>query len=108
MPTTAGSEFTKIFTFDGSSYTDVTLESQSPAGTAFSILGGTSHYLYLGHDARFDMAVFDVDTTGSLGALTWSYYNGSGWVQFTPMSGRYEIDVDDNEGVPYVFSRDGV
>ena len=108
MPTTAGSEFTKVFTFDGSSYTDVTLESQSPAGTAFSILGGSSHYLYLGHDARFDMAVFDVDTTGSLGALTWTYYNGSGWVQFTPMSGRYETDPDDNEGTPYDFSKDGV
>jgi len=44
MPTTAGSEFTKIFTYDGSSYTDVTLEAQSPAGTAFSILGGTRHF----------------------------------------------------------------
>ena len=43
--------FTKIFTFDGSSYTDVTLEAQSPAGTAFSVLGASNHWLYLGHDS---------------------------------------------------------
>ena len=39
----AGSEFDTVFTFNGSSYTNVTLEAQSPAGTAFSILGGRSH-----------------------------------------------------------------
>ena len=65
---TAGAEFTKIFTYNGSSYTDVTLEAQSPAGTAFAILGATSHYLYLGHDFKFDMAIFDIDTAGSIGA----------------------------------------
>ena len=42
--------FTKIFTYDGSSYTNVTLEAISPAGTAFSVLGATNHFLYLGHD----------------------------------------------------------
>lgn len=108
MPTTAGSEFTSVQTFDGSTYTDVTLESQSPAGTAFSVLGATNHWLYLGHDSRFDMAIFDVDTTGSLGALSWYYHNGSTWVQFTPMSARYEIDLDDNEGTAYDFSKDGI
>ena len=68
MPTTIGLEFTKIFSFDGSStYTDVTLEAQSPAGTSFSILSTASHYLYLGHDERFDMAIFDMDVAGDLG-----------------------------------------
>ena len=66
MATTAGAVFDKVFTYNGSSYTDVTLEAQSPAGTPFSILGASSHYLYLGNDAKFDMAIFDVDTAGSL------------------------------------------
>ena len=57
MATTAGAEFNKVFTHNGSSYTDVTLEAQSPAGTSFSVLGGSSHYLYLGNDTKFDMAV---------------------------------------------------
>ena len=79
MASAAGAEFTSVFTYNGSAYTDVTLEAQSPAGTSFSILGGASHYLYLGHDYKFDLAVFDVDTAGSLGALTWQYYNGTAW-----------------------------
>ena len=108
MATTAGAVFDKVFTHNGSSYTDVTLEAQSPAGTSFSILGASSHYLYLGNDSKFDMAVFDVDTAGSLGALTWQYYNGSAWTEFIPASGRYEIDPDDDEGGQYDFSEDGV
>ena len=108
MATTAGAVFDKVFTHNGSSYTDVTLEAQSPAGTSFSILGASSHYLYLGHDSKFDMAIFDVDTAGSLGALTWQYYNGSAWTEFVPASGRYEIDPDDDEGGQYDFSEDGV
>ena len=101
------SQFTKVFTYNGSSFTDVTLEAQSPAGTAFSALGGTSHILYMGHDAKFDMAIFDIDTAGSLGALTWEYYNGSAWTTFVPASARYELDPDDNEGAAYDFSKDG-
>ena len=108
MATTAGAVFDKVFTYNGSSYTDVTLEAQSPAGTSFSILGASTHYLYLGHDSKFDMAVFDVDTAGSLGALTWQYYNGTAWTEFIPASGRYEIDPDDDEGGQYDFSKDGV
>ena len=107
MATTAGAVFDKVFTHNGSSYTDVTLEAQSPAGTSFSILGASSHYLYLGNDTKFDMAIFDVDTAGSLGALTWQYYNGSAWTEFVPASGRYELDPDDNEGGQYAFDKDG-
>ena len=82
MPLYTDLEFSTVFTYNGSTYTDVTLEAQSPLGTSFSVLGGTSHYLYLGHDERFDMAVFDVDTPSSIGALTWEYYNGTAWTQF--------------------------
>ena len=107
MATTAGAVFDKVFTYNGSSYTDVTLEAQSPAGTSFSILGASTHYLYVGNDSKFDMAIFDVDTAGSLGALTWQYYNGSAWTEFIPASARYQLDPDDDEGGQYDFSEDG-
>ena len=107
MATSAGAEFIKIFTYNGSSYTDVTLEAQSPAGTNFSVLGGSSLYLYLGHDSRFDMAIFDVAIAGSLGALTWQFSNGSDWTTFVPASARYELDPDDDEGQMFDFSKDG-
>ena len=107
MATTAGAVFDKVFTYNGSSYTDVTLEAQSPAGTSFSILGASTHYLYVGNDSKFDMAIFDVDTAGSLGALTWQYYNGSAWTEFIPASARYQLDPDDDEGGQYDVSEDG-
>jgi len=40
MPSSASLVFDTIYTYNGSAYTDVTLEAQTPAGTAFSILGG--------------------------------------------------------------------
>ena len=110
MPLYSGLEFTKIFAFDGSStYTDVTLEAQSPAGTSFTVLGAAAHYLYLGHDERFDMAVFDVDVPGVLGALTWQYYNGSAWTTFVPGTARLIHDPDASDfGKMFDFTRDGV
>jgi len=109
MPLYTGQEFTRIFTFDGSStYTDVTLEAQTPAGTSFTVLGAAAHYLYLGHDERFDMAIFDIDVPGVIGALTWEYYNG-GWITFIPASGRmvHDPDVDDFQTY-FGFMKDGV
>ena len=110
MPLYTGQEFTKIFTFDGSStYTDVTLEAQTPAGTSFTVLGAAAHYLYLGHDERFDMAIFDVDVPASIGALTWQYYNGSAWITFVPATGRMVHDPDvDDFATYYGFMKDGV
>ena len=47
MPSSAGLEFTSVFTTaDNSSFVDITREMQSPAGTATAILAGTSHFLY--------------------------------------------------------------
>ena len=109
----AGWEFDTIFNWDGvgtssSDYTDVTLEAQSPAGTSFTLFNSSAHYLYLGHSQKFDMAIFDVDTAGSLGALTWEYRKSDDtWVEFIPASGRFSTDPDDDEGGQYDFSEDG-
>ena len=114
MPLYTGLEFTKIFNWDGvgtasSDYTDVTLEAQSPAGTSFTIFNTAAHYLYLGHDDRFDMVVFDVDIPAAIGALTWEFYNGSAWTEFVPATGRMVHDPDaDGYLLPYDFMKDGV
>jgi len=98
----AGAEFDKIFNWDGvgtssGDYTDVTLEAQSPAGTSFTLFDSSAHYLYLGHASKFDMAVFDVDIAGSLGALTWQYRKSDDtWVTYVPGSAIYEVDPDDD------------
>ena len=114
MPLTTGLEFTSVLNWDGvgtasSDYVDVTLEAQSPRGTAFTVLNSAAHYLYLGHDEKFDMAVFDMVTTAGLGALTWQFYNGSDWTPFIPASGRLTHDPDwDDSGEAYGFAEDGV
>ena len=109
MATTAGAEFDKVFNENttNSTFTDNTLEAQSPAGTSFTLFNSTADYLLIGHDSKFDMAMFDVDTAGSLGALTWQFSTSSSWTTFVPASARYELDPDDNEGGAYDFSKDG-
>ena len=103
MATSASQSFTKVFDYDGSSYNDRTKEARTRAGTSFTVLGTTSSYLYLGYSEKFDMALFDIDTAGSLGDLTWEYSAGSSsWTDFTPTYDR--IDVDGN---PYKFDKDG-
>ena len=110
MPSSAGLEFDRVATYNGSAYTDITNEMISPVGTAQTVLAGSSHYLYLGSVEKFDMAVFDLATAGSLGALTWQYSAGSGnWTTFVPSSDRYHFDVDGSATTgPYGFARDGV
>ena len=108
MPTSATDQyFDKVFHYNGSSYTDITLEMQSPAGTSATILADTNDVLYLGDASRFDMAIFDIDTAGSLGALIWEYYNGSTWVVFTPLSASHYTDPDDSPDTMFDFSKDG-
>jgi len=111
MPLSTGLEFTKVFvyTHSNTTYTDRTLEAQSPLGTAFSILAATVDFLYLGHDERFDMAVFDIDGIGSLETIKWEYYNGTAWTEFIPGSGRLTHDPDfETMGAAYGFTEDGV
>ena len=107
MPPSATQYFDVVEVYDGSSFTDRTLEAQSPGGTAFSVLEGTDDFLYLGDASRFDMAMFELATAGSLGTLKYEYYNGSAWTEFTPLSASYQHDPDDNEDTMYSFSGDG-
>ncbi len=112
MPTSANQYFDTVLNWDGvgtsgSDYTDVTLEAQSSGGTSFSLFNSSAYYTYLGDASRFDMAIFDIDGAGSLGTLTWEYYNGSAWTEFTPLSATYYTDPDDNPDTAYAFTKDG-
>ena len=103
MATSASQSFATVYDFDGSStYVDYTKEARTRAGTSFTIFSATSKYLYLGNDEKFDMAFFDVDVAGDLGALTWEYSNGTNWTEFTPAYDRIDVD-----GEPYGFDKDG-
>ena len=103
MATTASQSLNTVYDFDGSStYVDYTKEARTRAGTSFTVFSDTSKYLYLGHDEKFDMVLFDIETAGSLGALTWEYSNGTNWTEFAP---SYDRLTDD--GSAYGFDKDG-
>jgi len=110
VPSTA-SRFPNIQIYEGSSYTDKTLEAATPLGTAFTALGTTSgDYAYIGSNTRFDMVIFDLNAASSVTSVAWEYHDGTAWVQFAPLSGslRYADDGQDNELIDYDFSGDGV
>ena len=104
-----GWEFTYVHKYVNTNavHTPITREMQSPAGTSQSVFEAASDGIILGHEQKFDMAMFDLDTVGSLGTLTWEYFNGS-WIPFIPASARYRLDPDGNEGEQYGFTVDGV
>ncbi len=66
-------------------------------------LNTSSHYLYLGHDEKFDMALFSMQTLGSVGRLIWEYSTtGGSWTIFQPTYDRLTTD-----GSAYGFDKDG-
>ena len=102
--------FDQVYAFNGTAFGDnLANQARTPAGTAFSILGDTDHFLYLGNDHKFDMAVFDLDVAGAIATPKWEYYNNdtTSWAEFIPSSGNSSYDPDDSEGVQYRFEIDG-
>ena len=111
MPSSAGLEFDTVFNWDGvgtasSDYIggNLALEMQSPLGTATTFFNTASHYLYLGDAEKFDMAVFDLATSGSLGALTWQFYNGSAWKTYMASSGDFYLAGAGSNGLTWDYS----
>ena len=113
MPTTANEQFDYIrIDTGGGVFTNRDLEARSITGTSFSVLEGTDDFLYLGDDAKFDMAIFDIDTGGSFTSpLKYEYYNGSSFAEFIPDTQEYNMDQADDgtyTGEAYGFAGDGV
>ena len=68
----------------GPVWTDNTAESQSAGGTPFTLLGASIDYVYFGHREKFNKLIFDLQTLGAYGALTWQYSDGAGgWKTLT-------------------------
>ena len=113
MPTTANEQFDYIrIDTGGGVFTNRDLEAKSITGTSFSVLQGTDDFLYLGDDAKFDMAIFDIDTGGSFTSpLKYEYYNGSSFAEFIPDTQEFNLDQADDgtyTGEAYGFAGDGI
>lgn len=88
--------FEKVFCFDQSATTqfaDKTTEAQNATSadlfhpTSGGLIKDSGDALYLGMEAKFNLASFVLSSTGITGQVAWQYWNGSTWTGFTPYSG---------------------
>lgn len=85
----------KVFSYNGSIFTDNTVEARLDGGTAFPLFpdGDTDDILYLGHSVKFSAAAFDLATLGVGGTYMWEYWNGA-WVTLTKTDGTNGLTQD--------------
>ncbi|MFH1089954.1 MAG: hypothetical protein V1742_00145 [Pseudomonadota bacterium] len=77
----------KVFVYDGSVYTDKTVEADSLDGTAFDTLIDGGDALYLGKATPFKEVYIDFAVPGSYGAVVMEYWNGSAWAAVSDLAG---------------------
>jgi hypothetical protein len=93
--------FDCAFCYDDSAtekYADLTTQSSEP--TVADVYHPTSNGLvkdeedafYMGMDLKFNLAKMILSTSGITGEVSWQYWNGEGWADFTPYSGAYHLD----------------
>ena len=75
--------FNAVINYDGSIYTDNTLEAQSSNGSAFDVLLNTSHISYFGKYTRFNSMYLNLSGFASSSILLWEYWNGYSWSSLT-------------------------
>lgn len=75
----------RVFSYNGSSYFDNSVEARTQAGTAFAPLpdGDTNDICYFGSSQKFKHLRFDLDTPGSGGTYVWEYWDGGSWATLT-------------------------
>jgi hypothetical protein len=92
-----------LFSQSAGTYADMTAESASSAvGDVFhpstsGILDGAGDAVYFGHSAPFNYLKLILATTGIGGAVDWQYFDGSGWVTFTPTDGAFHLTTSSRE-----------
>ncbi|MCK4632645.1 MAG: hypothetical protein KAT79_05205, partial [candidate division Zixibacteria bacterium] len=86
-----------------SSFADLT--DKSAGSTAAEVYHPSSNVfvkdqgdqVYFGMDESFRFIRFDLSTAGVGGSVTYSYWNGSTWIAFTPADGTFALDQTDKE-----------
>jgi len=89
--------FSAVWLYDASVIGYVNLSIAMRKGTASSLMGEITDYLYLGLRARHEMALFTLDTDGVYAGLVWEYYTemdgqSGEWVEFNPDYINFNFD----------------
>ncbi|HUU45145.1 MAG TPA: hypothetical protein VM118_05370 [Acidobacteriota bacterium] len=81
-----------------SPYADLTAAAADASGadvlhpTSGALLVAVGDAVYFGGDDRFAFVRILLSTPGTVGTVTWSFWNGSEWSLFVPDSGGYSFD----------------
>lgn len=96
--------FDRVFCYDASAsgkHSDRTAEASdsNPADVFHPTSGGlvkdTDDALYLGMEAKFNLARIALSTAGIGGEVAWQYWDGESWADFVPASGSYHLDSEE-------------
>lgn len=85
-------------------FADLTSAAASTPGadiahpTSGGLIKSTGDALYLGGDDRFSFVRILLSQNGAGGVVSWAYWNGNEWTEFTPASGAYDFSTS-NKGV---------
>lgn len=91
---TARQFLNKVFHYDGSAYTDNSVEADSLAGTPFTVLTDANDMLYLGKATKFQEVYFDFATPGVYGDVVVKYWDGSAWTIVSVTGAADKLDAD--------------
>ena len=75
--------FNLVLGYDGSTYTDNTLEAQSSNSTSFTLLADTNDISYLGKYTNFSSIYFNLVGVASSCTPVFEYWNGVVWTTLT-------------------------
>ncbi len=99
------STFTKVLCYNSvvADYGDLTVAAgNDTTGDVYhpdsnALFTETGDALYLGLMNKFNYLKIILSTAGMGGVISWQYYNGTEWVNFTPSGGNYNFDALDKE-----------
>lgn len=84
--------FDLVYYYNGSTYTNNTTEASTRAGTSFTILSGTSDYLYVGKFTTFSSIDIEIGTAATGVTLVAEYATGaSTWATLTVTDGTSNL-----------------
>lgn len=96
--------FDRVFCYDDSAtnkFADRTTEAGNSTvadvyhPTSNSLVKDVGDAFYMGMDRKFNLAKAILSTAGITGQVSWQYWNGESWTNFTPYSGAYHLDSQD-------------
>lgn len=96
--------FDRVFCYDDSAtnkYIDRTTEAGSSTvtdvyhPTSNSLVKDIGDAFYVGMDQKFNLAKMILSTSGITGEVSWQYWSGTNWTNFTPYSGAYHLESQD-------------